>query len=151
MVDNMKIINYKISREKIDNRDISEKITSYMYMLLCVVIIEAFIYTTEKAYKNDLFFIATLQVFKYLPISVPIISLILYIINPKVDIITIYFKDYETAKESQENTIDEIIEYIIKNDIYSSNLKNGFYIKSILSKKNKLILEEQEKKDIMKI
>ena len=143
----MKIINYKISREKIDNRDISEKITSYMYMLLCVVIIEAFIYTIEKAYKNDLFFIATLQVFKYLYISVPIISLI----NPKVDIITIYFKDYDTAKESQENTIDEIIKYIIKNDIYSSNLKNGFYIKSILSKKNKLILEEQRKKDIMKI
>ena len=31
MVDNMKIINYKISREKINNRDISEKITSLIY------------------------------------------------------------------------------------------------------------------------
>lgn len=31
MVDNMKIINYKISREKIDNRDISKKITSLIY------------------------------------------------------------------------------------------------------------------------
>ena len=31
MVENMKIINYKISREKIDNRDIGEKITSLIY------------------------------------------------------------------------------------------------------------------------
>ena len=31
MVDNMKIINYKISRKRIDNRDISKKITSLIY------------------------------------------------------------------------------------------------------------------------
>ena len=31
MVDNMKIVNYKINRKRIDNRDISEKITSLIY------------------------------------------------------------------------------------------------------------------------
>ena len=31
MVNNMKIINYKIGRKRIDNRDISEKITSLIY------------------------------------------------------------------------------------------------------------------------
>ena len=147
----MKIINYKISREKIDNRDIDEKIHSIFYTIVIIAIIEVFMITMEESFKTDLYFVAFLQVSQYIFLPIPIIAIIITIVNPKADIITIYFKDYETAKESQENTIDEIIEYIIKNDIYSSNLKNGFYIKNVLSKKNKLLLEEKRKKDIMEI
>ena len=138
-------------REKVDNRDIDEKIHNVFYTIAIIVVIEVFMIIIEESFKTESHLVAFLQVSQYIFIPIPIIAIIIIIINPKVDIITIYFKDYETAKESQENTIDEIIEYIIKNDIYSSNLKNGFYIKSILSKKNKLILEEQRKKDIMKI
>ena len=147
----MKIVNYKITKEKIDNRYLDEKARSIFYTIAIIAIIEVFMVTMEESFKTDLYFVAFLQVFQYIFLPIPIIAIIITIVNPKADIITIYFKDYETAKESQENTIDEIIEYIIKNDIYSSNLKNGFYIKSILSKKNKLILEEQRKKDIIKI
>lgn len=142
----MKIVNYKISREKIDNRDIGEKIRSIFYKIAIITVIEVFLIIMEESFKTDLSFVVFLQVSQYIFIPIPIIAIIITIINPEIDIITIYFKDYETAKESQENTIDEIIEYIIKNDIYSSNLKNGFYIKNVLSKKNKLLLEEKKKK-----
>ena len=145
----MKIVNYKISREKIDNRDIGEKIRSIFYKIAIIAVIEVFLIIMEESFKTNLSLVAFLQVSQYIFIQIPIIAIIITIINPEIDIITIYFKDYETAKESQENTIDEIIESIIKNDIYSSNLKNGFYIKNVLSKKNKLLLEEKRKKDII--